>query len=328
MDKFESLATLKDSDLKQYSYQEVCKVLEALSSVTLSDFRNNEEIIEDAESYINYLEIIEQRANNGDFTQINDVEVKEMFLWKISNLKTNLVYMLNMNNSLNQVLQQNRKLYERVQAQRYDIDQELLVVQRHLEDSEHTTLTHVMSLLGVFTAIITIIITLVSESSSWLKNSKESDAFFAFVVPCVVILIAVSTLMLLVYFFTHHDKVAIDIQEKKAKRNSKIIAISVMLGIIILFSAILSLIFINTAHTKHAAHVRYIISSDQYEIVEEPEESSNNCPHNTECNCHTKIEIKKYFEITFEGKKYRFEYKEKLKHDGNLYFCAEHEILE
>lgn len=339
---------LKDNDIKKISYAEAKDIVTVLSTTNYYDL-TNQQTLEKIETYRIFVAIIITRVNMDDFNELSDVEnknEKEHFLWNLWGLQSNFTYMLSINSQLHDTLHSARRIYRDVSQQEKKMSTHINAAIERLKDSEHNTLTHVMALLGIFTAIITVIITLIVSSSSWINNANQSDAFLAFTVPTVIAITAVSVMMLFVYLFIHNDKTAYEKEdgtefekevgkegEKKKKRSnsidkSKMISICIMVGIILLFSAILSLLFINTSHTKYASHVQYIISPDQYEIVEESEESSDNCQHNTDCNCHTKIEIKKYFEITFEGKKYRFEYKEKLKHDGNLYFCEEHEILE
>ena len=101
-----------------------------------------------------------------------------------------------------------------------------------------------------------------------------------------------------------------------------------MLSVVVLISALLLLSYIVTQNIKSPTHVRYIIPSTEYEVIEDTEVSAHKCPHNTECNCQSVKETKNYFEFTFEDKLYRFEYDESYLHDGNLYFCEKHCTLE
>lgn len=62
------------------------------------------------------------------------------------------------------------------------------------------------------------------------------------------------------------------------------------------------------------AHVRHVIQPSMYQIVED-----------------TETEPEKgglYYEFILDGKSYTFSYDEAYIHDGNLYFCTEHNALE
>ena len=317
---------LKDRDIKNLSYSDAYGVVTVLSEVVFLDL-NNQQTLEEIEAFKNIIAIIEFMATTGAYKEIegrrNEFK-KESFLWRLSDLSTNFNYMISINNSLNKTLGQMSQMQEEFIQEEHRIDTNLSDAIDRLKDSEHTTLNHVMSLLGVFTAIITIIITLFISSSSWLKNSDKSDAFFAFVVPNAVVLIAVSFLMLLVYFFIHQDKITKDKIEQRTIKNNKIIVIGIILGVIILFCTLLSLIFINTQHSKSATHIRYIIPPSQYRIVEDTVDTPEGCHHDSECNCK-KVRC---IEFTYEGTNYSFEYDESLKHGENLYFCEKHCTLE
>ncbi len=63
-------------------------------------------------------------------------------------------------------------------------------IQDKISDSERGMVGHVMSLVGVFSAITMIIMSLVQTSTSWLNSADEASALLAFVVPNAVAILA------------------------------------------------------------------------------------------------------------------------------------------
>ena len=68
-----------------------------------------------------------------------------------------------------------------------------------LKDEEHRILTHVLTLLGVFTALITIILSTVSATTSWLNKSDSADFSYAILVPATIIIISMVAMFALLY---------------------------------------------------------------------------------------------------------------------------------
>lgn len=63
-----------------------------------------------------------------------------------------------------------------------------------------------LSVMGVFTSIIVLIMTLVITSSSWLNNANGASAVIAFLIPSCVVILSVCALTALLSFWIKSDK--------------------------------------------------------------------------------------------------------------------------
>ena len=202
------------------------------------------------------------------------------------------------------------------------IIKEIKIFEKRINNAEHDILSHVLSLMGVFTAIITIILSVIITSSSWINNADKSDAVIAFVIPNAIALCSVSLLLSLI--FRHNRRRQIDTygskegpQNKESAKN----AIFISVVAFIMTAIIICAMCLYLANESPKPHVIYVLSPGEYSIAEEivapPGDDDSADP-----------EKEYYFEFTFEDKLYRFEYDEFYLHDGNLYFCEKHCTLE
>jgi len=340
----DQLKKLKENDLRRFSYTKTMDVVETLESLNLIDISGiaaHEEI----ETYISLTAIIKNRVDHDELQKQPKLlnrkskdrdKDKDILRNRLINILANLRFAYNFVR-LNSRIDTVEKISDNIQGIREDFnnlqkdyeDKKKTVdniIDKHREElnsSERAIMSHVLSIMGVFSAVITLIMSLVITTSSWLNNADQSDAFYAFVVPNGVTLVAVFSLVLLVYFFIDQDKIANE-NERTNQKKTRIIVVCIILGMIVLFCALLSLIFINTSSTHNSEHTRYIIQSEQYKIINQ----SNNCTHDMSCDCDNGVGTANNIEFTFAGNNYSFNYDEALLHDGNLYFCAEHGVLE
>lgn len=356
------LSKLKENDLKKYSYEDTVKVIDELERISISRF-SGIKAIETIEQYISFASIISCRIKENEFfnsSSESEIKSKNILERRVETILTNLQYafyltiLSNRVNEAENVRAQAKELETKItniennynekeqKIDQYiaDCDKIFLDYKKRIDEFESKILSHVLSIMGVFSAIITIILSLITTTSSWINNATDTDLFFAFIVPNGVAIVAVFALMILVYYFLDYHKndksdddngkqndKPVDTKEEK-KQSKKHKPVYIMLSVVVLISALLLSVYIATQNIKSPAHVRYIISSEQYEVREDTEKSPHKCPHNAECNCQTFQETKNYFEFTFEDKLYRFEYDESLKHGENLYFCEKHCTLE
>lgn len=182
--------------------------------------------------------------------------------------------------------------------------------EKKLDDSEHNMLTHVLTLMGVFSAVITIIMSVVITATAWLNNADGASAVLAFIIPSAVAVFAVVVLLCLVFLY-HNVTTGSDTHPIKSKTAKALFVI--LLVIIVVLSGLL--ILIATTHTQKCKpdHTHYIISSAEYTIKREATDADNQ---------------DLYFQFRLGEKSYCFRYDEEYIHDGNLYFCQEHNILE
>ena len=180
-----------------------------------------------------------------------------------------------------------------------------------IQGAEGKIVSHVLSLMGIFTAVIAIILSVVATSSTWLNNASGASAILAFVIPNMVTLVAVISIVLLVFMYQKTFYPPVLPEGEKAKKAPTIIAV-ILLAIILFIAIYMGILAYRT--TRAEPHLRHVISEHEY-VVNEKQDSSTE-------------EVCKYIEFVFEGKSYEFAYDESYFHDSNLYFCKEHGRLE
>jgi len=368
------LENFRESELQEYNYQKILKVVDNLEK----KFYDQGSLVQDVEkldSYFSIAALINSRIEKGDFEELSNLDDKTKMQLRVNTLRNNFLMLLKINSMM---VSYKKSIDTTFENEKKEIDDKQKTIEKEINDKqehfsekfnqekenltenlltflekekeqisgiEHKTLTHVLSIMGIFSAIITIILSLITTTASWINNSTQSDMFLAFIVPNGVALVAVFALMILVYYFVNYHNnnegkndeadnnkgktnEKLDDKKEELKQEKKRKPVYIMLSVVVIISALLLLGYIATQNIKSPAHIRYIISSEQYEVIEDTEKSPHKCPHNIECNCNNIMDIKEYFEFTFEDKLYRFEYDESYIHNGNLYFCAEHEVLE
>ena len=178
---------------------------------------------------------------------------------------------------------------------------------RTAHEQEHRALTHVMTLMGVFSAIITIVMSLVSTSASWLNNANGASAMLAFLVPTAVGVFSVSALLLIVYGYNTISVSSTEGYQKKRGRYIGFFAAPVV--VMVVFGVLLGIaVSHHTSEESQVLHLRYALSPGQYDTVEQD---------GTYC-----------YSFEIEGKPYVFECNDTYPHDGILYYCSEHNKLE
>lgn len=75
---------------------------------------------------------------------------------------------------------------------------------------------NIISLLGVFSSIIVVILTLITTSSSWLANANNISVLIAFVVPAGIITLAICALTAIVRSTLEHQT---DVTQPNEKKN-------------------------------------------------------------------------------------------------------------
>ena len=188
------------------------------------------------------------------------------------------------------------------------VQKKLQKAEKKLDDSEHNMLTHVLTLMGVFTAVITIIMSVVITSSSWLNNADGASAFFALAVPNLVAIFAVIVLVGLVFIYQN------GVLSKPGKSKVVIWFLSGITALVLILTCLMGWCAISYTQPCKASQVHYVISPSEYSI--EQEINSETGKKETFCV------------FVFEGESFRFPYDNKYIHDGNLYFCKEHRTLE
>lgn len=212
-------------------------------------------------------------------------------------------------------------------------------INRHLQESEETfekkihaemegtknriepqLIATVLTLMGVFSAIITIIMSVVVTSSSWLNNANGASAVIAFIVPNAVAVFSIIVLLLLVSSRKEMDVVVVSEKNwecpnltnkvlKTARRKEM-----TTIAIIVIFTIGILIFSIFEIKSNDVPHIKYVLSQGMY--------NCKDLSHNVNEDPVTVIE----FEL--DGKLYIIPYDKKYFHDGKLYFCVEHQMLE
>lgn len=334
------LYNLDPEELWKYDYEAIQTVVQAIEQklFTISD---EVEDIEAMVSFLEYINIISYRVEEYDFPEISEEKTTESI--EARNARQLLQIRLKMIfsscksglNNAQVVADYNAKkreleksiadLHEELEDKKAEIDSSLNDAQNtvnglndqltsaktEIQNSEHNVLTHVLTLMGVFSAVSTIVMSVVITSSSWLNNADGASAVLAFVIPNAVAILAVIVLMFLVFLYTNASTGS-DTHPIKSKV-AKNLFITLLVIVVTLVG---SLIWTAVSYTQDCEpdHTHYIICSDEYTIVSRKIPNSNS--------------EELYLQFIFEGKSYCFDFNERYIHNGNLYYCQEHNTLE
>lgn len=327
---FTSLKLLKENDLRTYSYNDIKKVVQALEKINiyddgteLADFITTTEVLE---TYSSFVHIIIMRVSNDEVDDLTSPQAKGLLLKRLNTLNERFTGWWRVNSFLrirfdqmsNSLNESQNEITTQLTTTLIKIQKETEDYTRKIDDSEHNILTHVLTLLGVFSAVIVTIMSVVISSGSWLNSADSSDAMLAFIVPAGIIIIAIITLLSFVYAFQYNslnkttmntEQKASDSQKKKTDKNpikglyvtSGIVAVG--LGILII-----SLWWLQHQECK-AIHTRYIIPI-------------------AECPVEMAKEEELVYRIVYNDKEHDFPCEKAITHGDNLHFCIIHEVLE
>ena len=207
-----NLNTLKENELRKFSYIETKEVLSELEKIRLHSL-DGIDIIERVETYYSFVTLIKNRVDNHEFAELNGSD-KKSEIKRLHITLDILLYTFKFSLDGNKLRKQMIKLDSQVQFtqkdyndKKHELEAKVNVVEKSVKkfqsqvnDTEHTILTHVLTLMGVFTAVITIILSVATTSSAWLNNASGASAVIAFIVPNLVVIIAMVILLGIVLF--------------------------------------------------------------------------------------------------------------------------------
>lgn len=366
------LDKLKISELWKFDYKDTMRVIEALERSVLESCVNKVKTIDNFDDYIQMLYVIVHRMSNGDFdVDLNTEKKKENFREQTKRIFFNLSVIgyvnsasmsiekfvnneissinENVNTIKSDLNSQKLEIAKQIDKQKEDVQKEvngfIEEEKKELANVEHNTLTHVLSLMGIFSAVITMIMSAVLTSSAWLNNARASSAVVGFAIPNLVALLCIVAMLGLVYLFVHRDVVILHVEEKDAnskertvleeqaelKQDSHSKTLSTADGerkirrgynrykffvflviLLVIISVVLTFVALSVMNEINKPHERYIISESEYRVIEEDKGDS----------------VEKYYVFEIDGVSYRCEYDESFKNDGKLYYCKEHGVLE
>lgn len=314
------LNKIKQREVINCNYATAIEIVDALESIKPFKYTSIE-AVERLEMYLSYALIIKGKILNADFRNECKNKNKSDLLSRINYIIDHFNSALEINVTLiNQSAQVTAWIDDakkQLSYQKTEIEKKAKLVQEQIDNSEHTILSHVLTLMGIFSAIITIILSVIITSSSWINNSDKADAVVAFVVPNAVALMAVTLLLSLIFAHNHRNR----IEAKTTKQNIWDILKSIlfyMIIIVIVLATIISSICLSLAEESSQSHILYILSPGEYIVKEEIITPSG----------AGEEEKKTFFKFSIGDKPYLVEYDESYLHDGNLYFCEKHCTLE
>ncbi len=353
------LNTLKENDLRGFSYSQTKDVIIELEKIRLPNI-DGIDAIEKVETYYSFATIIKNRVDNHEFVELSEKgknpEIKKLHM-TLDLLLASFKFSLDVNklqkrmvkldgqvqNTVNDYNSKKTALEEQIKSvetniedfqrrmiksdaqvkrtekdykkQKLSLEKKIQSVetniedfQKHLDDSEHTVLTHVLTLMGVFTAVITIIMSVVITSGSWLNSANSASAIVAFTVPNLVAILAVVVLLSLTFIYQR------SFSNNHYQSKGSIWLFVGLFVLILIISCVMGWVTVSQTRSSKAVEVQYIIPPEKYSVVENVDEETG--------------EKGAVYEFSVEGKIYKFKYDEKYLHDGNLYFCLEQETLE
>lgn len=230
-------------------------------------------------------------------------------------------------------------------------------VTKKIKQLEKDTMDSHIAILGVYSAIITIVMSIVVTSSSWLNNADGASAIFAFIIPSAIVILSIAVLFLFIFLYrkdipyisaiqysekdmpkstdvkegqetdraandgkiqnTQNDPKRKRKKEKNIQKQENRKRVAIMISVIIIVAASITVLTYSALKyimPSENSHQRYIIKQSQYSVTDE---------YDYEANCK-----RQYFEFNNEGKNHQFAFNEKFIHDGNLYYCDDHNRLE
>ena len=353
------LNNIDEFEFHDYSLAKTNEVLHTLENIYWSDI-SDKNLEENSGFYTRLLDIIDYRVINNAFPEISDnPEEKSHLLLEVLRVKTSisqyrlLFLRADVENKLFERVAEVNESFEKTEAKINCIaadaqlstknlsNKTIKQINNHLKESENefdrklnkkikTTInkiepqliTTVLTLMGVFSAIITIIMSVVITSSSWLNNAEGPSAIIAFIVPNLVVVFSIVILLLVTTSRKNPELVIIPEKNwdrptliDKALKKARNTRIGTYI-IIVIFTAILVgyALFNLEASDNGKPHLRYVLSQGMYDCVETQDDDEE-----------SKTTI---IEFEINNKNYIFPYDEQYFHEGKLYFCEEHQRLE
>lgn len=295
--------------LINYPLNKTYKVLKVLESMDWMNIRDNN-LRENEGFYSRLLDIIDQKITDGYFKELKKNDNKKNYLLlRILRIRTSISQyrLLSLRSNIeNNISQQGENTINDFEKSMQDkVDNVMQEIEPHL-------ITIVLTLMGVFSVIITIIMSVVITSSSWLNNSNGASAVVAFIVPNLVVVSSMSVLLGIVFCNKHYITIIHDTYnstEKKAKR-------FLICTVCFIFATFIVIVSLSLYEVKSSGkqHLRYILSQGMYKCIEVLNDETN--------------EKERVIEFEVNKTNYILPYDESYFHDGKLYFCAEHNKLE
>lgn len=217
---------MKEVDIKEHVLEvekyivECKKNITSAKNIVLNDLNRNtnsrkfRQILHEYLSDINVFIIL-----NNEILNDNEIELTTAENSKFLSLNSELIILMSdiyfvieqINNAIiteyidvsEVVIKDTEKLKNEIEC----VEQSLSGFKEHLDDisfsakeTEKEILTHAISVMGILSAIIIIILGVVEVSTEWLKNSSQADFFMTLFFTLTIILFSIIVLLFVIYF--------------------------------------------------------------------------------------------------------------------------------
>lgn len=318
----EQINSIGESEFVKYDFQQTIHVIEGLETIKWG-MTEDPNLEENALFYMWLMDTAENKIVSNDFPELKKDETKKtLLLIRILRIQTHISQFrlaFVEQNSINSICEYIGKSVSSFETNLQNKTTETI------NKIEPQIMSTILTVMGVFTAIITIVMSVVITSGSWLNNANGASAIVAFIVPNLVAVTAMVVLLTIV-FSRKNEKIIVipgrdweskNVIEKNLRKSKSYLKISV--GALIL--CLVAMLSISVKEMKNSVepHTRYIITEDMYDInIYEFDVKENEEPKEPEVK----------IEFDFVGMNKSIAYDEKYIHDGNLYYCEEHDRLE
>lgn len=329
------LNLLGEKVLIDSSLDQTLDVLDTIETLDWTDIRD-QNLKENTSFYSRFLDIIDNKIINNNFPELEGDETQRShLLLRVLRIRTSISQyrLLDLRDDVTRVAQESQDNITKsvIEAQK-TISNHLSKRAKNFEKTvskrtqgaiqkiEPQLMTTVLTVMGVFSAIITIIMSVVITSSSWLNNANGASAVIAFIVPNLVVVSSIAILLGIIFSRKKEATVVIPAMdwdasrsvENEIKRSKRIFKGTICL--IIFFTTVIVGFSLYEMKSSDEPHTRYVLSQGMYKCVE---------IQNSETN-----ENELMIEFKINQKNYLVQYDKNYFHDGNLYFCEEHKVLE
>ena len=255
---------------------------------------------------ISKIEILEQEVNENKKELKQDIETAQKTIQDVQSESLQAVKQID---ELQNTLKATQTTLKDASAQTKKLTSTHKQLEKRLDTAEHDIITHVLTLLGVFSAIIITIMSVVITTNSWLNNAGTEGFMIALLIPNLIIVFAVVVLVSTVY--AYHGMNFLD----DKKRKLQVILFSVFVVLIIVgLAGMLGKVIKEQERVCTATHIRYVIPESEYRLITEPIPGTE--------------DVNQYYNFTVDGENVVFPYNKNLVHDGDLYYCTECRVLE
>lgn len=331
------LHKLRINEIKSYSLEETKEIIDSLEQVNTLKL-NGIGAVEELETFYFITNLIIERINAGSFPElveqdnhtnkeknkikqernklrgrlkvlsnrfVTSIEINNMTLQAVYRVDETAQMMSVYKAQLEEQLNRSNEKMNGIKLALDNYSGDVEKLKKDIEESEHNILTHVLTLLGVFSAIIVTIMSVVITSSSWLNSAGGDGAMIVFVVPTGIVVVAIIVMLTLIYPLYGPR----DTEDNTKKKKTTVVFFVFAWGVVICIGALIAWLGYLQSKEWETVHVRYVLEESEYSILEK-------------CNEGT------YYEFNVDGVKYIQNYDADLLHDGTLHFCEKHKALE